>query len=105
EARFAGRYDLARDDVGVDERRAELDEFFCDYRFAARDSACQADGQHAATPEWARWFETSTLEQKVLIQLDQGLAPKQRDPAGAGEIGAERDGRVPRAAAERDHRH
>src|SRR5690606_22690170 len=48
--------------------------------------------------------EVWTLEQQVLIELDQGLAPKQRDPAGAGEIGAEGDRRVARAAAERDHR-
>src|SRR5690606_13272253 len=53
EARLARRDDLARDDVRVDERCAELDEFLSNERFAACDSAGQADREHGRRPRGA----------------------------------------------------
>ena len=59
QARLAERHDLARDDVRVDQRGAELDEHRAHERLAAGDAAGQADDETRTQPYVVRHVTTA----------------------------------------------
>ena len=93
ECGLAWCYDFTRDDVGVDDRRAELGKPVRDGGFATRDTACQTDAQGRRH-----------LQKLVHVGVPDKLTVKHGDPAGGSQIWAKRDRHLATTATQQDHR-
>ena len=100
ERRPARLDDLAGDDVGVDDRHAERGEEVGDGGLAAGDATGERDAEGSGTHA-ARSRSTVQPGQRQ-VAADDLRSPHQRDPAGGGEIRAERNRDVAVAAAQHD---
>ena len=96
QGRLARFDDLAGDDIGIDQLRAERSEHVGNGRLATGDAACQADSQRFAGC-------ASHLERQVEGVLDP-VAPEHRQPAGARKERTERHRHLVIATAKNDQR-
>ena len=85
-------YDFTRDDVGVDDRRAELGKPVRDGGFATRDTACQANAQGRGH-----------LKKLIRVGVPDGFTVEHGDPAGGSEIRPKRDRQLAITATQQDH--